>query len=119
MSVITEIYRKVGTQLGMPVFEQSGICTDEASAITTLRADENGRVELIPLPRRSGLAAKALDNTAVNTVTLDDPAIGGSHDNCMQIGRTTFERFAPEQDVGPYSGHEILSYRRIFIQLES
>jgi len=117
-AVLTEIYKRVGTQLGMPVFEVSGLCTSPAPS--SLTAKETGRVQMYPIPRRKGIAVKALDNTAIPALsTLNDVAIGGSYSNCLQVGRTTFERYAPEQPTGfDGAGKEILMYRQVFIQLE-
>ena len=118
MSILASRYRLAGTQMGMPLIEEAGECTDASSTISTLRTYETGRVLLEPLPRAAGLVAKPLDGATLPTLrSVGDGQIGGARANCLQLGKTEFAQLAPEQPVGPEAGKKILSYRRIWIQL--
>lgn len=113
--IITQQYRQAGTFGGMPVIEEAGLCTNEASTLSDLREYETGRVEFSPVPRASGLVAKALDGSTLKTKTVQTPF--GNFENCLQQDRTTLEPYAPRQPIGTFAGREIISYSRRWIHL--
>lgn len=115
--IITQFYSLAGTLLGMPVIQESGLCTNDGSTLDKLREKENEDVRLFRVRRRSGLVAKSMTGVAVKTLSINDEMLG-RFDNCMQIGRTQTQFFAPRQPFGPFNGKEILSYQRTWVQLE-
>ena len=119
MSVLGNTFALAGTVMGRPVIMEMGECTDDGATISSLTANENGRVILEPAPRANGILAKSLDGVAVNTTSLNHPALGGTRNNCMQLGRTEFSEIAPTQPsgMGTLTGKRILQYSRRFVQL--
>lgn len=117
MPIITTEYARAGELYGMPRIVETGLCTDEASSRALLTQHENGRVQLEPLPRRRGIVAKGLEGQRLDTETLSGEVIG-SVTNCLQLGPTQFDRYAPVQPVGTYAGLGILRYSRMWVQLE-
>lgn len=115
--IIIQEYVRAGEMMGMPVVEEAGLCTDDDATRTTLSEYETGRVELAAIPRAQGLIAKALDGQELQTTTLTADVIG-TLNNCLQLGKTDYFRFAPVQPIGIYSGSGILRYRRRWVQLQ-
>ena len=100
---------------GMPVLIETGLAS--ADSLTTLQSKENGRLELVTLPRTVGLVAKSLDGVAVQTPeTLTTPF--GTFGHCIQLGKTQLEQFAPAQPFGTYATQTIHRYTRQWVQLD-
>lgn len=113
--IITTFYEQGGTMHGMPVIHESGLCTDAAMTTNKLKEYEPGRLELVPIPRLTGIVAKSLDGWTIKTDTLDTPF--GKFRNCLQLEKTLFRDFAPEQPFGQFKNKRILAYRRSWVQL--
>lgn len=115
--IITQFYSLAGTQGGMPILQEEGLCSDDQATLGLLRQKECGRIELIPLPRTKGLIAKSLDGQTIPENTLTTPF--HTFPNCIQLGKTQFSDFAPTQPIGEFRNRRILRYRRTWIQLET
>jgi hypothetical protein len=115
MGVINTFWAKGGEMQGMPLIIETGLAS--ADSLATLQGQENGRIELLALPRTVGLVAKSLDGVAVQTpTTLTTPF--GSFTHCIQLGKTQIEYFAPSQPIGDFSGQTIHKYTRQWVQLD-
>lgn len=119
--IISEFYATSDQYLGMPVVIQSGLCTSDDGTKNALRAFENEAVQLVRIPRRSGLVVKELaggGTSSVKTQTIRDQQVG-TFRNMIQMGRTQFRFVAPKQPAGfPFSGRMILQYQITWLQLE-
>jgi hypothetical protein len=116
--IITTFYSVAGTYMGMPMILETGLCTNDQSTVDKLREKENEDVRLYRVRRRTGLVAKSLTGDSVKTATVADEQIG-RFSNCVQMGRTETNFFAPKQTMGPFSGKGILSYRRMWVPLDN
>jgi hypothetical protein len=115
MSIIVQEFERAGTMHGMQVIRESGLIPDDEVMDTY----ETGRVELIALPRTAGIVVKVLDGGDEPVLfTISNDAVVGTVGNLLQLGRTTKRRAFPEQPFGTYSNKEILSYDRLWVQLE-
>ena len=116
MAIINTFYSKGGEMQGMPIIVETGLASSDS--LSDIQAKENGRIELLALPRTVGLLAKALDGQTVNTPeTITTPI--GSFESCIQLGKTQIEHFAPAQPIGTYAGQTIHKYTRQWVQLDT
>lgn len=116
MPIVSVTYTKAGTFLGMPLIVEQGIATNDESTLRLITRHETGRVEFVPLPRTTGLSAKALDGQTISTTDLQTELFGLFR-NCIQLGKSQIVRLAPRQPIGPHVGKEIVSYQRQWVQL--
>lgn len=117
MSIISTIYTRAGDYEGMPLVQESGQCTNDTGTLNQLRAYENESIQIARVARRSGLTVKNLaGSSAPRTRTVADEHLG-RFENCIQIGRTETQLFAPRQPLGPFAGKCILTYRRQWLCL--
>lgn len=115
--IISRTY-SAGEMERMPMITEAGLCTNDNATLNNLREYENEDVRLDRVPRRAGLTAKTMDGSgAPRTFTVADAMIG-RFQNCIQVGRTQTQLFAPAQPIGPFKGKQILRYTRIWVQLQ-
>ena len=113
-NLISQKFSRVGEMLGAPLIREMGVCTNDGSAIRDIKEYETGRVEIVAVPRLTGLIVKPLDGQTIRTKNIDDPTIGQFSD-CVQVGRTQYQQLAPKQPIGPQRGKEILQYERVWV----
>lgn len=117
MSILATIYTRAGEVDGMPVIQEAGQCTNDTGTLNQLRTYENEALQVVRVPRRSGLTVKNLAGSArPKTRTIADEHVG-RFENCVQLGRTETQLFAPRQPIGPHLGKCILNYRRQWLCL--
>ena len=116
MAIINTFWAKAGEMQGMPLLSETGLAS--SGSLADLQAKENGRLELLALPRTVGLVAKALDGQTVHAPeTLETPF--GSFANCIQLGKTHLDYFAPAQPIGDFATQTIHKYARQWVQLST
>lgn len=116
MATFSEFFAVEGAMEGMPLISEVGLATNDAGTLNKLRQYETEEIQLNRLPRTRGLTAKAMDGRTLETRTIQQDGIG-RFENCLQLGRTEIRHFAPAQPFGAHAGKEILSYRRMWVQL--
>lgn len=118
MSIISTIYKRAGELEGMPIIEETGLCTNDQDTLNALRRYENEDIQFSRIPRRVGMTVKTLDGSGpAQSFTIVDKLIGRFH-NCIQDGRTRTEPYAPVQPIGNFAGKAILRYSRRWVQLQ-
>ncbi len=118
MSIISQFYAIAGELDGMPVIQETGLCTNDAATLNAIRKHEKEDLQFSRVPRRAGLTVKTLDGSGVaEPYTVSDPQIG-RFTNCVQKGRTLTNQAFPVQPIGPFAGKAILSYSRTWVQLQ-
>lgn len=117
MAILSQLYQLAGDLAGRPQIVETGLITDDDQTLREIRWFETGRVEVVALPRTSGLVAKALDGRHLLTTTIDTETFG-RFINCLQLGKTQLTQFAPRQPIGTHVGRKILSYSRVWVSME-
>jgi hypothetical protein len=112
MSIFAQFYSMRSEIAGRPVIEETGLCTDDEKK--ALQECECGRLQFEAIPRRAGLAVKALDGRKITTHKIEEPEIG-RHSTCVQSGITEFSFFAPKQPFGKFHNRYILAFRRTWV----
>lgn len=117
MSILTTIYTRSGEVDGMPMIMEVGICDNDTGTLNQLRSYENEALQITRIPRRSGLTVKNLAGSAApRTQTIAAEHLG-RFENCVQVGRTETQLYAPRQPIGQQQGKCLLTYRRQWLSL--
>jgi hypothetical protein len=116
--IISRLFSVAGDMDGMPVIQETGLCTNDDATMNAIRRYENEALQFSRVPRRAGLTVKTLDGSGVAELyTVADQQIG-RFPNCVQNGRTLTKLAAPVQPIGPFAGKAIISYSRTWVQLQ-
>lgn len=118
MSIISQFYAIAGELDGMPVIQETGLCTNDVATMAAIHKYENAALQFSRVPRRAGLTVKTLDGSGVAELyTVSDLQIG-RFPNCVQSGRTLTKLAFPVQPIGPFAGKALISYSRTWVQLQ-